>query len=62
MLPTDEKARVAQPAPDRIGGYIGYGRAALAYSRGEATPPDIKESFNVGPLAPPVDGGTPMPG
>ena len=57
MLPTDEMAGIAQPAPDRIRGSIGYGKAALAYSRGEATPPDIEGSFNVGPLAPPVDGG-----
>ena len=57
MLPTDEMAGVAQPAPDRIRGSIGYGKAARAYSRGAATPPDIEGSFNVGPLAPPVGGG-----
>ena len=56
-LSADQKARVAQPAADRIRGYIGYGKAALAYSHGDASPPDIKESFNVGPLSPPVDGG-----
>ncbi len=34
-------------------GYLGPGTEALAKSRGEDTPPDLKESFNGGPLATP---------
>ena len=35
-------------------GYLGAGAEALAKSRGEDTPPDLKESFNGGPLATPA--------
>ena len=45
-----EKARVAQPSPDIVRGYIGVGAAALADTMGEETPPDWKESFSAGPV------------
>lgn len=35
-------------------GYLGPGSEALAKSRGEDTPPDLKESFNGGPLSVPA--------
>ena len=43
------KQAVAQPGPDVIRGFIGQGRAALATTLGDATPPDIKETFSIGP-------------
>lgn len=46
-----EKARVAQPDPDVIRGHIAQGMAALATTLGEDTPPDLKESFSIGPEA-----------
>lgn len=42
------KARVAAP-PGYPYGWIGPDKEALARSRGEDTPPDLKESFNGGP-------------
>jgi isopenicillin N synthase-like dioxygenase len=47
-LSEDEKRRwvVADPAANR--GYTALGQEALAYSRGEATPPDLFEAFTVG--------------
>lgn len=45
-----EKARVGQPSPDIVRGYIGVGAAALADTLGEETPPDWKESFSAGPV------------
>lgn len=55
-LPQEDKDRVAarDGAPY---GYIGTGQEALAKSRGEDTPPDLKETFNGGPLTVP-DGET----
>lgn len=47
-LPPDAKARLA-PAPGQPYGWLGPDREALARSRGEDTPPDLKESFNGGP-------------
>jgi len=46
--PLEEKRRwhVADEAANR--GYSELGKEALAYSRGEATPPDLFEAFNVG--------------
>ena len=35
-------------------GYLGPGTEALAKSRGEKTPPDLKESFNGGPQSTPA--------
>ena len=43
-------------SPPRAGypyGYLGPGTEALAKSRGQDTPPDLKESFNGGPLTVP---------
>lgn len=51
-----ERMRVAQPAPDIIRGCIGQGKAALATALGEATPPDLNETFSIGPEAPPDAG------
>jgi isopenicillin N synthase-like dioxygenase len=47
-LPLDEKRRavVADEAADR--GYSEEGKETLAYSRGDVTPPDLFEAFNVG--------------
>nr|WP_321508474.1 2OG-Fe(II) oxygenase family protein [uncultured Celeribacter sp.] len=39
------------PTPGGPYGYLGPGTEALAKSRGEDTPPDLKESFNGGPAA-----------
>jgi isopenicillin N synthase-like dioxygenase len=47
--PLEEKLRYRMP-PDRYRGYIAYGNEALAYSLDEKTPPDLKESFSIGPV------------
>ena len=47
------KARVAAPYPGYPYGYLGPDREALAKSKGQDTPPDLKESFNGGPLGVP---------
>lgn len=52
-LPPEEKARVAAPYPGYPYGWLGPKREALARSKGEDTPPDLKESFNGGPLTVP---------
>jgi isopenicillin N synthase-like dioxygenase len=49
----DEKQRSKAPFPGYPYGYLGPGTEALAKSRNVDTPPDIKESFNGGPLAVP---------
>lgn len=49
--PAPEKERVLQPHPDVIRGFIAQGQAALATTLGEETPPDLKESFSIGPEA-----------
>jgi isopenicillin N synthase-like dioxygenase len=52
-LPAAQKRGLA-PAPGAPYGYLGPGAEALAKSRGEETPPDLKESFIGGPaLVPP---------
>ena len=48
-LPTDQKLRQRMPA-DRYRGYIALGNEALANSLDEQTPPDLKESFSIGPM------------
>lgn len=50
--PAEIKQRVGQPSPDVVRGYIGLARGALATTRGEETPPDLKESYNIGPESP----------
>jgi isopenicillin N synthase-like dioxygenase len=53
-LPAEAKQRVAAPYKGYPYGYLGPGAEALAASRGQRTPPDLKESFNGGPLAIPT--------
>ncbi|HCP81426.1 MAG TPA: 2OG-Fe(II) oxygenase [Octadecabacter sp.] len=50
-----EKATVAPPFEGAPYGWIGPLKEALAASKGVETPPDLKESFNGGPLVVPVD-------
>ena len=55
-LPLASKERLA-PEPGEPYGWIGLDRESLARSRGEAAPPDLKESFNGGPLTVPAHAG-----
>ena len=43
---TSEKMKVSVPYPGYPYGWIGPNQEALAASKGEKTPPDLKESFN----------------
>ncbi|MFT4716735.1 MAG: isopenicillin N synthase-like dioxygenase [Paracoccaceae bacterium] len=52
--PQSQKQRTRAPYAGYPYGYLGPGSEALAASRGIATPPDLKESFNGGPLAIPT--------
>lgn len=45
-----EKQKVAVPYAGYPYGWLGSHQEALAASKGEKTPPDLKESFNGGPL------------
>src|SRR5215472_10974447 len=47
-LPMADKLRWVVPDDSANRGYSWPGKEALAYSRGEATPPDLMEAFNVG--------------
>jgi isopenicillin N synthase-like dioxygenase len=47
-LPMAQKLRWVVPDESANRGYSWPGKEALAYSRGEATPPDLMEAFNVG--------------
>ncbi len=49
------KARVSAPHPGYPYGWFGPNTEALAKSKGHDTPPDLKESFNGGPLRVPAD-------
>lgn len=51
--PADAKQQARAPFPGYPYGYLGRNSEALAASRGVATPPDLKESFNGGPLSRP---------
>ena len=53
-LPQSEKDKVRAPFPGYPYGYLGQGAEALAKSKGQETPPDLKESFNGGPLTVPA--------
>lgn len=53
-LAGDEKRKAGAPYAGYPYGYLGPGTEALAKSKGEDTPPDLKESFNGGPLAVPA--------
>jgi isopenicillin N synthase-like dioxygenase len=55
-LPHGEKVKADRPAPDQVRGYSAVGGEGLSYSLDEPTPPDIKESLSIGPVAvPPND-------
>lgn len=49
--PIEIKERVRPPFKGYPYGYLGHGIEALAYSKGNKTPPDLKESFNSGPIS-----------
>ena len=51
---TELKKKSRAPYPGYPYGWIGPNREALAASKGEETPPDLKESFNGGPIKPPL--------
>ena len=51
--PVEVKQQARAPYPGYPYGYLGPNSEALAASRGVATPPDLKESFNGGPSAVP---------
>jgi isopenicillin N synthase-like dioxygenase len=57
--PPEAKAQVSAPYPGYPYGWIGPNREALAKSKGQDTPPDLKESFNGGPLT--IPEGIPDP-
>lgn len=52
-LPHEVKDRSRAPYPGYPYGYLGPGAEALAKSKGVDSPPDLKESFNGGPLSVP---------
>lgn len=52
-LPPEEKQKVSPPYAGYPYGYLGPGTEALAKSRNADSPPDLKESFNGGPLSRP---------
>ncbi|MCD2172036.1 isopenicillin N synthase family dioxygenase [Rhizobium sp. C4] len=52
-LAPDTKHQAAPPYAGYPYGYLGPGVEALAKSRGVDSPPDLKESFNAGPLSTP---------
>ena len=54
-LPPEEKQRARAPYPGYPYGYLGPELEALAKSRNVEAPPDLKESFNGGPLRAPAD-------
>jgi isopenicillin N synthase-like dioxygenase len=49
-LPLAEKVAVDRPAPDVVRGYSAVGGEGLSYSLDEPAPPDLKESFTIGPI------------
>ena len=53
-LPVEAKEQARAPYPGYPYGYLGPGTEALAKSRNVETPPDLKESFNGGPLSVPL--------
>jgi isopenicillin N synthase-like dioxygenase len=48
-LALEEKMKVAMPFPGYPYGYSPFAKETLAASRGDDTPPDLKESFSIGP-------------
>src|SRR6202008_4662110 len=60
-LPVEKKLAVKMLYEGYPYGYSPLQSEALAKSKGEETPPDIKESFNIGPLTvPPHSGNEPF--
>ena len=53
--PPEAKAQVRAPYPGYPYGWLGPDSEALARSKGVETPPDLKESFNGGPLVTPPE-------
>ncbi len=53
-LPAEEKLRLRMP-PDRYRGYTPIGTEGLAASLDQVAPPDLKESFSIGPVNAPDD-------
>jgi isopenicillin N synthase-like dioxygenase len=53
-LPLDEKLALAIPSGDAYG-YGPFRAERLAASLGDATPPDLKETFSVGPFDAPIE-------
>ena len=47
---TEDKKKASAPYPGYPYGWIGPNKEALAASKGDKTPPDLKESFNGGPI------------
>ena len=54
-LPLEEKLRTPRPSHESGRGYTVFGDQALAYSLGVETPPDLQESFGIGPFDEPPD-------
>lgn len=48
--PLEVKLATARPAPGQIRGYSGVESEGLGLLEGEQLPPDLKESFDIGPL------------
>lgn len=53
-LPLAQKMKLKMP-PDRYRGYTPVGAEVLAATLGNETPPDLKESFSIGPTGTPDD-------
>ena len=53
-LPLADKLSVARPTPDYPYGYIPLAGESLTQSMSGAAPPDLKETFNIGPPARPT--------
>jgi isopenicillin N synthase-like dioxygenase len=52
VRPMDEKKQIERPASKISRGYSWIGDRGLAYSLGAKTPPDLQESFGMGPIGP----------
>ena len=52
-LPLADRLEVAMPAPGYPYGYCPLAAETLAHSQGRRTPPDLKETYAIGPVDPP---------
>jgi isopenicillin N synthase-like dioxygenase len=52
-LPLDQRLAVAMPEPGYPYGYCALSAETLASSMGTSTPPDLKETYAIGPVDPP---------